>query len=134
MGKIPPSYESIRSILNAPTAVFIKRRYSLVNPPIPSEPGPTVIANDPAITPLLLNVTAIPTLGLSTVSGGLPDPSYWISLPPGDGQAYETITYINNQTAQSSTVPTTTVHHPMVTTFVTSIATTLSPDCYFTSA
>lgn len=139
MGKISPKYESIRPILNAPTAVFIKRRYSLVNPSIPSKPGPIVIANDPAITPQLWNVTAIPTLGLPTVSGGLPNFSYWISLPPGNGAAYETIIYSNNGTAQSSTipttmVPTTTVHHPMVTTFVTSFATTLSPDCYFTSA
>lgn len=117
---------------NAPTAVFIKRRYSLINPPIPSEPGPLVAASDPAITPLLLDATGIPTLGLPTVSGGLPDPSSWISLPPGDGSAYESIVDYDNQTFQVSTVPA--VPHPMVTTFVTSIATTLSPVCYLTTA
>ena len=128
--------ESIRPLLNAPIAVFIKRRYSLVNPPIPSKPGPLVIANDPAITPQLLNVTSIPTLGLPTVSGGPPNPSYWSSLPLGNGAAYESIINYSNQTAQStfstSTVPP--VPHPMVTTFTTTITTTLSPDCYFTSA
>ncbi|CAF9940632.1 hypothetical protein IMSHALPRED_002100 [Imshaugia aleurites] len=116
-------------------AVFIKKRYSLVYFPIPSGPGPVVAGNDANITPQVLNVTSIPTLGLPTVSGGLPNPSYWTSLPPGNGAAYENIVYSNNLTTTIG--PTTTtppVHHPMVTTFVTSIATTLSPDCTFTSA